>query len=822
MNQAAEKYYKLGLQVIPLKQDKMPTVRGWQSSRERHNFKNAIGIGLVCGYDGLQGIDIDLKYDLTNTLFDRYIQLIDDNCPGLVERLLIQQTVSNGYHMIFKCSQVNGNEKYASRPTTDQEREKTYKKEYKDAILEEKSEEEAKEMADKASKNDKVRVLIETRGTGGFLAIFPTKGYSIVQGSFDNIPVITAEEREILIDCARTFNEVQTIAPQKNIEINIQYDGENPFEDYNKRADVVSFLESRGWTLKRVIGSKHFMLRPGDSKAFKSAEYCSDKRIFYVYSSSTDFTHDKGYNPSQVLAITDFGGDYTKTAKWLFDNGYGKSKPITQKQAVKTEHPQIAAPVNRLTDAFWTYSIKPRTKEITIQPVYYDLKQWLHKQGYWRYVYSTDKWKIVQVKDNIVTEVYKKDVKKHVFDYILEYDYSNLPITGNMVYEEFAGRESKIFSDGIIEIIDEITIDWNRDTEEAAFYYFKNKCVVITKDKYELIDYSMLPGKVWSTHIKQRDITLLDEYGDGDFAKFIHNVCGKNAEKTDSFGTTIGYMLHGYKDCTFLPAVILTDEIISDDPNGGSGKGIIIKAISHFKNVVEIDGKNFDFSRSFAFQRVNLDTQIIAFQDVQSKFDFEKLFSIITEGISVEKKNKDEFSIPFSESPKVMVTTNYVIKGSGSSHERRKIELELTQHYHSGFSPKDEFGRRLFDSWDDMDWNKFYNFMFDCVRIYLRYGVIEAKSVNLDYKKVVAVTSKEFVEWADEYIIPNNEYNKKDMFDDFLEKYSDFHSVKQRTFSTWCERYAQYKKYNINQRRSNTDRFLYFASKVKQEELQFN
>jgi len=460
---------------------------------------------------------------------------------------------------------------------------------------------------------------------------------------------------------------------------------------------------------------------------------------------------------------------------------------------------------------FWKYIVRPRTREIIISVVYFDLKKWLHEQGYWRYIYARDKWIIISIKNNIVTEVYGKDLKKAVMDYILDYDYSGTPINGNMVFEEFAGKESKIFSDGIFEIMDEKEVNWNRDTEFSAYYYFKNKCVIVTKDNYKLINYSDLPGMLWDTQVIQRDISIIEDYEKNDFCKFIKNVCGSKEDNINAFGTTFGYMLHGYKDCSYLPAVILTDEIVSDDPNGGSGKGIIIKAISNFKKVVEIDGKNFDFARSFAFQRVNLDTQIIAFQDVQSKFDFEKLFSIISEGISVEKKNKDEFSIPFSESPKIMLTTNYVIKGTGSSHERRKIELELCNYYHAGFSPKDDFGRRLFDGWSDDDWNRFYNYMFDCVRAYLQFGVIAASVGNLPYKKAISGTSKDFIEWSEENLEVDNEYNKKYLFDDFINKYQDFSKLKQRSFSVWLERYGIYKGWVVTTRKSGPDRFINFS-----------
>ena len=90
------------------------------------------------------------------------------------------------------------------------------------------------------------------------------------------------------------------------------------------------------------------------------------------------------------------------------------------------------------------------------------------------------------------------------------------------------------------------------------------------------------------------------------------------------------------------------------------------------------------------------DTQILCFDDVKKYFDFERLFSVVTEGLTLEKKNKDAIKIPFSKSPKIALTTNYAIRGKGSSFERRKWELELAQHYTKEFTPLVEFGKHFF------------------------------------------------------------------------------------------------------------------------------
>ena len=139
----------------------------------------------------------------------------------------------------------------------------------------------------------------------------------------------------------------------------------------------------------------------------------------------------------------------------------------------------------------------------------------------------------------------------------------------------------------------------------------------------------------------------------------------------------IGFLMHGHKNLSYCPAVILNDEVISDNPEGGTGKGIFMNALSHMKKLVTIDGKAFAFEKSFAYQLVSVDTQILCFDDVKKYFNFERLFSVVTEGLTLEKKNKDAIKIPFNKSPKIAITTNYAIKGTGNSFQRRQWELEL-------------------------------------------------------------------------------------------------------------------------------------------------
>jgi hypothetical protein len=232
-----------------------------------------------------------------------------------------------------------------------------------------------------------------------------------------------------------------------------------------------------------------------------------------------------------------------------------------------------------------------------------------------------------------------------------------------------------------------------------------------------------------------------------------------------------------------------------------------MNALSNLKKLVVIDGKSFTFERSFAYQLVSADTQILCFDDVKKHFDFERLFSVVTEGLTLEKKNKDAIKIPFSKSPKIAITTNYAIKGAGNSFARRKWELELHQYYRKDFTPLDEFGKLMFGDWNDDDWCDFDNYMIGCLKSYLRTGLVKSKFVNLKVRQLSAETCHEFIEWCG--LVDNQERNvvldsgirlyKNDLYYNFIEEYPDYGpkskmTISRTRFYKWLVSYAMFKE----------------------------
>ena len=336
-----------------------------------------------------------------------------------------------------------------------------------------------------------------------------------------------------------------------------------------------------------------------------------------------------------------------------------------------------------------------------------------------------------------------------------------------------------------------------------------NCAVKITYNEINLIDYLDLGGYVWKDHVIDREFTLC-HVQECDYKKFIHNICGEDDSRISSMESTIGFLMHGYKNLSYCPATILNDEVISDNPEGGTGKGLFMNGLAKMKKLVVIDGKSFTFERSFAYQLVSADTQILCFDDVKRAFDFERLFSVVTEGLTLEKKNKDAIKIPFAKSPKVAITTNYAIKGKGTSFERRKWELELSQHYTKEFTPLVEFGKLMFGDWDDEEWCQFDNYMINCLQGYLKTGLLKSEFVNLKIRKLSAETCHEFVEWCgllqnsseNTKLRPNNRIYKTDLYNDFVEENPDFapkskFTVSRVAFQKWLNTYCVF-KYNTN------------------------
>jgi len=476
-------------------------------------------------------------------------------------------------------------------------------------------------------------------------------------------------------------------------------------------------------------------------------------------------------------------------------------KPPEDEKIVTKHVESLIKDFGTAENTFWTIS------EGKVSFSLVEFRKYLEGEGFAKNYLNND-YMFIQIKNNRIREVSQNIIKDHVLDYIRSLE---LPHK-EQIEEMMLQRNSYLLGENLIECISTIDPVLSSDTKEMADFFFNNVVVRITKDDgISLVDYASSSSLVWETHIIGRDFELLDGALDSnkcDFEKFLFNVSGKDENNFRSFQTAIGYLLHSYKDSSMAKVIVLCDREVTEFPDGRTGKSLFGKALSKIKKAVRIDGKNFDFNSRFTFQQVDLDTQILEFNDVKKEFDFENLFSVVTDDMTIENKGQKPFQIPFEKSPKILASTNFTIKGLGSSFRDRLFEIEFSDFYNEQHRPIDDLGKRLFDEWDGEEWNKFYNFMFECVLVYLREGLISPKNQNLQLRKLIDTTSREFVEFMEEQSLELG-IDKKVLYGNFQHNYPDFMYLKQNTFSKWIKSYCSIMNYKLHEARSHGRTYIF-------------
>jgi hypothetical protein len=435
---------------------------------------------------------------------------------------------------------------------------------------------------------------------------------------------------------------------------------------------------------------------------------------------------------------------------------------------------------------FWT---KLKNGAVVIHD--HKLKAFLQDSGYRKlYPAGSQGFVFVHVSRNLVHITTEKLIKDYVLRYIAN--------VGDMAVYDKLATTTRLFKDEYLSMLDPIALAFAEDTKDWCNLYYRNACIRVFKDGIEVIDYANLGGYIWADQVIQRD--YMEGVTDGgEFLRFASLISGGDALRLKAHRTVLGYLMHGFKDLSNNRAIIYNDSTMTDNPNGGTGKGIMVQGMRAMKRVVELDGKAFSFDKGFPYQIVNADTQILVFDDVQRYFAFEKLFSLITEGITLEKKNKDAIKLPVQKSPKIVITTNYTIQGDGSSHERRRWEVEMSDHFKVSHTPNDEFGHQLFLDWSEQEWHRFDAFMVNSITMYLQEGLVKAKWANLDNRKFAGKTDYDFFEWAqEEDRLPFGvRIYKGAKLEEFVQEYTDYGPRGKRTLSgkrwaNWLDTYAMH------------------------------
>jgi hypothetical protein len=484
--------------------------------------------------------------------------------------------------------------------------------------------------------------------------------------------------------------------------------------------------------------------------------------------------------------------DYQKIEKVKVDLKKGK-EVVTKKYGISEDTFDELKEVLEHED-FWfiTYD-KSGNEKVHIDTLKY--KFFLERNGFKKH-YPNDSQKPtwVYIQSNKVKITSVEIIKDFVLDYLMnkkEFEVWN-----------YCAKYQNLFAENFLLMLESIELKMLTDTRTSSFIAFKNGVLEVTKNEVKLIDYIDIDFYIWEEHILDRDFVILDDF-ENDYKKFIQNISNNEPLAIEC---AIGYLISTYKNRSNNKAIILNDEVISENPEGGTGKGVFVQGISQIRKTSIIDGKLFDGKKSFPYQTVSLDTKILVFDDVVKNFNFEEKFSLVTEGLTLERKNKDAIKLNVHESPKLIISTNYAIRGEGNSHDRRRYELEVAQYYGKNLTPEDEFGRQLFDDWSLEDYQKFDNYIIYCLQLFLNTGLIKQNAKNIKMRKFIAETAMEFFDFVkDNDNVPRNTRNDKKLYyDKFIEEYPDFKRwLTRKKFNIWVQKFCSFMNYEYLSDNSN-------------------
>jgi len=268
------------------------------------------GIGIVTGFEFLEVIDIDTKVFSTQIEMDdfwnEYYGTLKDTIINFDKKFVIYKTKSGGYHILYKTKRVKGNTKIASL------------KEHKEAI-------------------------IETRGVGGYVFIYPDNKVS-EKGYFD-IDFITDEDRTSLWRISESYNYVDNLpAIEPKIKKEFKSDGVTPWDDFNDKNEIWDVISDEFTIPKNGQKRKHYLIKRHGAESDHSGYIFRDSGCMFLFTTGTIYPNETLITPASAFTYKYHNGDFSASAKDLYEQGFGTritSKIEEIKPIIKEDKPII-------------------------------------------------------------------------------------------------------------------------------------------------------------------------------------------------------------------------------------------------------------------------------------------------------------------------------------------------------------------------------------------------------------------------------------------------------------------------------------------------
>lgn len=470
------------------------------------------------------------------------------------------------------------------------------------------------------------------------------------------------------------------------------------------------------------------------------------------------------------------------------------------------------------------------------------------------------------------------DREKHI-KYIQK---SHIDITSEMLLQKVYKNIMYYFSSTLPRLRPDKPIRLLEDTKESKYLFYNNCVVRVSKEGIETYKYDQLDmmleihiednGKyIWSNNILDRDFptSFIQEdgistmQGTSDFEIFVDCICGlsdgltedkygirKSWQKTfinsgeyiiasqrkQSIQNIFGYLMHNNYECN-LKSIMFIDMNKENQgkPAGGTGKGIIGKALARMMNRTDDDskyiappGKNFDPEDERRYSDGDITTQLIHVEDIKKNFQFEAFFNDVTDGAVFRKMYQDKTK----HRVKIMLSSNQAIDLSAPSCKRRMVVFELDNFFSERKTPQDIFGKRFFESqWDRLDWYRFDIFMVSCCLKYMKdkdavgadgrvIGIRQPPLLNYQNSLLSSKLNSDFIAWFETKIEDGlaykieKVYSKNALFEEFTKKYTEFANEQKykRAFTGWCKFYLQTMEIPSAEKRSTEDVLILFPN----------
>lgn len=450
------------------------------------------------------------------------------------------------------------------------------------------------------------------------------------------------------------------------------------------------------------------------------------------------------------------------------------------------------------------------------------VKNLLESRGvFYKEVYNS--YIMIHKEDNIISEVPMKVVKDLINEYLHQLPELKLDIKG--VFEVFSSESqveafyrqmNLVLNEGFLELLKNDTSPILCDMEEKSFLCFKDGVYKISGNSIVKKSYLELEDTVvWRDRII--DFELGERSGESShFEKFVKNVCSNDSERIGALESAIGYLLHAHHKKSGGQMVLLYDEQITDlnNPQGGTGKGVVASAIMQVRRTVKIDGKKIKGDDRFDFQDVRIDTEVLWVDDVGKQLSIDRFNSLSTDGFNIEQKYKDSIMIPATESPKIILCSNIIMDCSGTTRKRRQFIVELSSYYSSKIKDGteepiiEEHGGRFFTKeWDEQEWNLFYWYMIDCLKVYLQNGLAAVPSINVFENRSRQLIGEDLHYWIQNKAFDlDQDYPTRELFEEFKSLFEEGNDrFTQRTFSNKLKQYYSLKGMKIKSSSRSVD-----------------